>query len=76
MGSRGRRSRERSLPAAIAHVGAHRFFWASDYPHSDHDGDYMAELDRLMDRLPADARPRRRGANAAAAYHLASRPSQ
>lgn len=42
----------------------------TDYPHSDHAGDYMRELLDLADRLPADARRRLLGANAAEAYRL------
>jgi predicted TIM-barrel fold metal-dependent hydrolase len=59
---------EGALPAMIAHVGADRFLWATDYPHSDHDDDYMTELQRLAQALPADARRRFVGANAAALY--------
>jgi predicted TIM-barrel fold metal-dependent hydrolase len=67
---------EQSLPAAVAQVGADRFFWASDFPHSDHAGDYMAELRILAERLPVDARRLLQGANAAAAYHLPPRTAR
>jgi predicted TIM-barrel fold metal-dependent hydrolase len=62
---------ERSLPATIGYVGADRFFWASDYPHSDHAGSYMAELRELGTALDADARRRVFGENAARDYHIA-----
>jgi len=61
---------ERSMPAAISHVGADRFFWASDFPHSDHDGHYMDELRELSHTLDADARRLLTGENAARAYNL------
>ncbi len=61
---------ERSLPAAIAQVGADRFFWASDFPHSDHDGRYMDEVRELSERLDANARRLVVGENAARAYRL------
>ena len=59
---------EGALPATIAHVGADRFLWATDYPHSDHDGEYMAEVRALAARLPSDARSRFMGDNAARLY--------
>ena len=62
---------ESALPAIVEHVGADRFVWATDYPHSDHGADYMHELHELGDRLSADARRRFFGANAAALYGLA-----
>lgn len=62
---------ERALAATIAYVGADRFLWATDYPHSDHGADYMQELRELAATLPAEARRRLVGANAAALYRLA-----
>jgi uncharacterized protein len=59
---------ERSLPATMDYLGADRFLWATDYPHSDHDADYMAELTALADALPAAARRALVGGNAAAIY--------
>lgn len=61
---------ESTLPALIRHVGADRVLWATDYPHSDHDDGYMAELHALAARLTDDERRRLVGANAAAAYRL------
>ncbi len=34
----------------IAYVGNDRFFWATDYPHFDHPGNYMEELGRTAVR--------------------------
>src|SRR5215510_12204116 len=47
---------EHGLPPVIDYVGAGRFLWATDYPHSDHDANYMSELQELAERLPAAAR--------------------
>jgi predicted TIM-barrel fold metal-dependent hydrolase len=49
---------ERTLPAMMAAYGADRFFWASDYPHPDHTGDYLQALEEMADTVPA---PGRRG---------------
>jgi predicted TIM-barrel fold metal-dependent hydrolase len=61
---------EAMLPAVIRHVGAERFFWASDFPHSDHDGSYMAELRALTRGLDARTARLLCGENAARAYNL------
>jgi len=61
---------ERSLPPVIDYVGADRFLWATDYPHSDHDANYMVELRELAGRLPAAARRGLLGENVARAYGL------
>jgi predicted TIM-barrel fold metal-dependent hydrolase len=58
------------LPRIMEYVGADRFLWATDYPHSDHDAGYMAELRTLADRLPPAARRQLLGGNVAAAYRL------
>ena len=50
--------------------GADRFLWATDYPHSDHDGGYMAELHALAERLPPSDRAMLLGENAANVYGL------
>ena len=64
---------EHTLPAIIAHVGADRFLWASDFPHADHDGDYMHDLHALAATLPEHARGPLLGANARALYRLSWR---
>ena len=62
---------ERALPATIGYVGADRFLWATDYPHSDHGGDYVAELTELAASLPPEAARLLRGETAARLYGLA-----
>jgi len=61
---------ERALPPIIDYVGADRFVWATDFPHSDHGADYMDELGALAGRLAPAARAGLLGANAAALYGI------
>jgi len=61
---------EGSLPAVIAYVGADRFLWATDFPHSDHDANYMDELHELTTALDRSARRQLLGDNAARLYRL------
>ncbi len=61
---------ERTLPDVMRYVGAERFFWASDFPHSDHDGNYMAELRELTSALEPTTARLFCGGNAARAYNL------
>jgi predicted TIM-barrel fold metal-dependent hydrolase len=62
---------EGTLPLMLEYVGDDRFVWATDFPHSDHDANYMAELRKLADGLPLSRRQRLLGDNAAALYRLA-----
>ncbi len=50
--------------------GADRFFWASDFPHPDHTGDYLAELEELAGKLDAAARRRLLGDNVREVYGI------
>ena len=61
---------ESTIPALMELVGEERFFWASDYPHPDHTGDYIAELAELASKLPAAARGKLLGENVRRAYGL------
>ncbi len=61
---------EGALPPIVEYVGADRFLWATDYPHSDHGADYMEELHELGAKLPAETRRRLFGGNAAELYRL------
>ena len=62
---------ERALAAIVPYVGADRFVWASDYPHSDHTGGYIEHVHELARLLPDDAARRALlGANAAALYGI------
>jgi predicted TIM-barrel fold metal-dependent hydrolase len=61
---------EATLPLIIGHLGADRFLWATDYPHSDHDASYMRELRALAERLSPADRAQLMGDNAAIVYGL------
>jgi uncharacterized protein len=61
---------ERALPPIIDYVGADRFLWATDYPHSDHGADYLDELRALASTLAEPSRRLLVGGNAAALYRL------
>ncbi|NQV22065.1 MAG: amidohydrolase family protein, partial [Rhodospirillales bacterium] len=61
---------ERALANIIDYVGADRFFWASDYPHPDHTGDYIEALAELVAPLPSDTRHKILCGNVAGVYGL------
>ncbi len=63
---------ERSLPAIVELEGADKFFWASDFPHSDHVANYIEELEEMADKLPPAARQKVLGDNVAQLYKLYS----
>jgi len=60
---------ERALALIIEHVGADRFFWASDFPHPDHTGNYIEELEECADKLTPSARQKLLGENVLRAYN-------
>ncbi len=62
---------EHALPAMIELCGEDRFFWASDFPHPDHVGNYIAELDEIADQLAPSARQKLLGENVMRAYNCA-----
>ncbi len=59
---------EKSLPAMMELCGADKFFWASDFPHLDHPGNYIEELEEAAQRLPEAARRKLLGENVARVY--------
>ena len=61
---------ERALAHIINYVGEDRFFWATDYPHFDHPGNYMEELEELVAPLSETARNNLLGDSAASAYSI------
>jgi predicted TIM-barrel fold metal-dependent hydrolase len=61
---------EKALSKVIDHVGADHFFWASDYPHPDHGGDYMNELAELVEPLSESSRQKILWENANRVYNL------
>lgn len=62
---------ERSLPAMADLCGSDRFFWASDFPHPDHTGNYIEELEAFGNKL-SDPQRRRNvlGDNVRRVYNL------
>ena len=62
---------ERSLPAMVELCGADRFFWASDFPHPDHVGNYIEQVEELAAKLPAAARTKVLGENVMKVYGCA-----
>jgi predicted TIM-barrel fold metal-dependent hydrolase len=61
---------ERTIAGLMAHVGEDKFFWASDYPHPDHPGNYLEELQGLIAPMTEAGRRGILGANVAKAYGL------
>jgi predicted TIM-barrel fold metal-dependent hydrolase len=59
---------EKTIPALMEIYGADRFFWASDFPHPDHTGDYIEELEELAERLSPSARSKLLGENVRDCY--------
>ncbi|HLW69233.1 MAG TPA: amidohydrolase family protein [Candidatus Binataceae bacterium] len=61
---------ERTIAGLMAHVGEDKFFWASDYPHPDHPGNYLEELSGLVAPMTDSGRRGILGENVAKAYRL------
>jgi predicted TIM-barrel fold metal-dependent hydrolase len=62
---------ERSLPAMVDLCGADKFFWASDFPHPDHVGNYIEEVEELAHKLNPEARAKVMGDNVMKVYNCA-----
>ena len=67
---------ERTVPAIVDLVGNDRFFWSSDYPHSEAKPGTMADLKRMTERLSPTARENLLGASAARLYGIHPRAEQ
>ena len=52
-------------------IGADKFFWASDFPHPDHAGNYIEEVEEMAEKLTAEARRKVLGANVMKVYGCA-----
>lgn len=59
---------ERALPAMVELCGADKFFWASDFPHPDHVGNYIGEVEEMASKLAPDARAKVLGDNVMRVY--------
>ncbi len=62
---------ERTIAAMMELVGENKFFWASDYPHPDHPGNYLEELRGLIAPMKQSGRNAILGENVARTYKLA-----
>lgn len=60
---------EKALPAMVDLLGADRFFWASDFPHPDHTGDYIKELENITTKMPEQSRLQVLGENVRRVYN-------
>ncbi len=61
---------ERSIAAMTQLVGEDKFFWATDYPHPDHPGNYLEELRQMVEPMTESARRGVLGENVERAYKL------
>ncbi len=67
---------ERALPAMVELCGADKFFWASDFPHPDHVGNYIEEVEEMAGKLPEPARSMVLGNNVTRVYKCSPPPSE
>ena len=61
---------EKAFGNVVDFVGADKFFWASDFPHFDHPGNYMDELRELVEPMSASTRQKIIGENVAKVYGI------
>lgn len=61
---------EKALTHIVDHVGNDKFFWATDFPHFDHPGNYLEALNNLVSPLSAVARKNLLGDSVAKVYGL------
>jgi len=61
---------EKALACIVEHVGNDKFFWATDFPHFDHPGNYLEALHNLVSPLSETARKNLLGDSVAKVYGL------
>jgi predicted TIM-barrel fold metal-dependent hydrolase len=61
---------ERTIAAMAQIVGEDKFFWATDYPHPDHPGNYLEELEQMIAPMTESARRGILGENVARVYKV------
>jgi len=61
---------EKALARIVEYVGDDKFFWATDFPHFDHPGNYLEALNNLVSTLPEMARKNLLGDSVAKVYGL------
>ncbi|HKA54365.1 MAG TPA: amidohydrolase family protein [Candidatus Binatia bacterium] len=61
---------EKALAHIVEYVGNDKFFWATDFPHFDHPGNYLEALQNLVTPLSPTARRNLLGDSVARVYGL------
>jgi uncharacterized protein len=61
---------ERTIAGMMTHLGEDKFFWASDYPHPDHPGNYLEELAGMVKPMTETGRRGILGENVLRAYNI------
>jgi uncharacterized protein len=61
---------EKALAHIVEHVGNDKFFWATDFPHFDHPGNYLEALQNLVAPLSPTARQNLLGDSVARVYGI------
>lgn len=61
---------EKALAHIVEHVGNDKFFWATDFPHFDHPGNYLEALNNLVSTMSDVARKNLLGDSVAKVYGL------
>jgi len=61
---------EKALAHIVEHVGNDKFFWATDFPHFDHPGNYLEALQNLVAPLSPTARKNLLGDSVARVYGI------
>jgi len=61
---------ERTIASLMPLVGEDKFFWASDYPHPDHPGNYLEELQGMVAPMTDSGKRAILGENVAKVYRV------
>jgi predicted TIM-barrel fold metal-dependent hydrolase len=61
---------ERTIASLMPLVGEDKFFWASDYPHPDHPGNYLEELRGMIASMSDSGKRAVLGENVAKVYRV------
>ena len=61
---------ERTIASLMPLVGEDKFFWASDYPHPDHPGNYLQELQGMTAPMTDSGKRAVLGENVAKVYRV------
>jgi len=61
---------ERTIASLMPLVGEDKFFWASDYPHPDHPGNYLEELQGMVAPMTDSGKRAILGENVAKVYRI------